>query len=91
MPKYMIEREIPGAGEMTGSEWHGIAQRSCDIARELDGDVLWLESFVTRDKTFCVYIAASEEMVREHAARGGLPADAVSEVTSVIDPTTAEA
>ena len=91
MPRYIVERAIPGAGDITDLEWQCIAQRSCDVVRELSGDVQWLESFVTADKTFCVYIATSEAKVREHATLGGLPATAISEVSAVIDPTTAEA
>ncbi len=90
MPKYVIEREIPGAGSLSAGELHNIAQTSCDVLSEMGPQVQWLESFVTGDKIYCVYIAPSEELVREHAARGGFPADRVSEVTSTIDPTTAE-
>jgi hypothetical protein len=90
MPKYVIERTLPGAGRLTGDELRGVAQKSCGVLDELGGQVQWLESFVTPDKLYCVYVAPSEELVREHARRGGFPADSVQPVTRVIDPTTAE-
>ncbi len=90
MPKYVIEREIPGAGNLSADELRGIAQTSCGVLAEMGPQVQWLESFVTPDKIYCVYIAPSEELVREHAARGGFPADRVSEVKQTIDPTTSE-
>ena len=90
MPKYVIEREIPGAGSLSSAELHGVAQKSCGVLRELGPSVQWLESFVTDDKIYCVYIAPNEELVREHARRGGFPANRVSEVRQMIDPTTAE-
>ena len=90
MPKYVIERGIPALGEMSADDLRGVSQKSCDVLRELGGDVQWLQSFVTDDKLFCVYIAPNEERVREHAHRGGFPADAVLRVHRVIDPTTAE-
>ena len=90
MPKYVIEREIPGAGSLSAADLQGIAQTSCGVLSDMGPKVQWLESFVTGDKIYCVYIAPSEELVREHATRGGFPADRVSEVTSTIDPTTAE-
>jgi len=90
MPKYVIERDIPGAGSLTNDELRGIAQTSCGVLSDMGPSVQWLESFVTPDKIYCVYIAPSEELVREHASRGGFPADRVSEVTRSIDPTTAE-
>ena len=90
MPKYVIEREIPGAGDLSAAELQGIAQKSCGVLSEMGPQVQWLESFVTGDKIYCVYIAPSEELVREHAARGGFPADRVSEIKRTIDPTTAE-
>jgi hypothetical protein len=90
VPKYVIERGIPGLGGLSDDELQGVSQKSCDVLRDLGGDVQWLESFVTDDKLFCVYIAPSEERVREHAHRGGFPADAVLRVHTVIDPTTAE-
>ena len=90
MPKYVIEREIPGAGDLTGEQLHGISQTSCGVLNELGPQIQWVQSFVTGDKIYCVYIAPNEEMVREHATRGGFPANKVSEVKNVIDPTTAE-
>ena len=90
MPKFVIEREIPGAGDLSTEELQGIAQTSCGVLSEMGPEVQWLESFVTADKIYCVYIAPSEELVREHAAKGGFPADNVAEVKRMIDPTTAE-
>ena len=91
MPKYLIERNIEGAGKLSRDELTGISQKSCGVLRDMGGDVQWVESYVTHDKIYCVYIAPDEERVREHARRGGFPADTVSEVKTVIDPTTAEA
>ena len=91
MPKYVIEREIPGAGELTGDQLHGIAQKSCGVLQKLGSQIQWIESYVTADKVYCVYLAPNEELVREHARLGGFPANRVSEVMRVIDPTTAEA
>mgnify|MGYP001610997330 CR=1 FL=1 len=91
MHKFVIERNVPGAGAMSDSEWLKAAENSNRVATEMNGDVQWLESFVTNDKIFCVYIARDEDSVREHARRAGLPADKVSMVTRVIDPTTADA
>lgn len=90
MPKYVIEREIPGAGDLSTADIQGIAQKSCGVLSEMGPQVQWLESFVTGDKIYCVYIAPNEALVREHAARGGFPADRVSEIKRMIDPTTAE-
>ena len=90
MPKYVIEREIPGAGDLSLAELQGIAQTSCGVLSEMGPQVQWLESFVTADKIYCVYIAPNEQLVLEHAKRGGFPADRVSEVARTIDPTTAE-
>jgi len=90
MPKYVIERDIPGAGSLSAADIQGIAQKSCGVLSEMGPQVQWLESFVTADKIYCVYIAPSEDLVREHASRGGFPADRVSEVARTIDPTTAE-
>ena len=91
MPKFIIEREIPGAGKLSSQELRAISQKSCAVLNQLGPQVQWLESHVTDDKVYCTYIAPNEEMVREHARRGGFPANRVSEVRSVIDPTTAEA
>ena len=90
MPKYVIERTIPGAGKMTVEQLTAISLQSCGVLRDLGPSIQWNESYVTDDRLYCVYIAPSEEMVREHARRGGFPADRVSEVRTIIDPTTAE-
>jgi hypothetical protein len=90
MPKYIIEREIPGAGKLTTAELQGISQKSCSILSKLGPQIQWVESYVTDDKVYCVYIAPNEELVREHAKQGGFPANRVSEVRTVIDPTTSE-
>ena len=90
MPKFMIEREIPGAGALSTQELQGISQKSCGVLQNMGTQIQWVESFVTGDKIYCVYIAPNEEMVREHARQGGFPANKVSEIKSVIDPTTAE-
>ena len=90
MPKYVIERDIPGAGKLSAQELHGISQKSCGVLKELGPQIQWVQSYVTGDKIYCVYIAPNEKMVREHAKLGGFPANRVSEVKSVIDPTTAE-
>jgi hypothetical protein len=90
MPKYVIEREIPGAGKLSPQELQAISLKSCDVLNELGPQVQWVQSFVTDDKIYCVYIASSEELVRRHAEMGGFPANRISEVRTVIDPTTAE-
>ena len=90
MPKYVIEREIPGAGKLSPGELQWISQKSCGVLTKLGPQIQWVTSYVTGDKIYCVYIAPNEEMVREHARQGGFPANRVSEVKSVIDPTTAE-
>ena len=90
MPKYVIEREIPGAGKLSSQELKAISQKSCGVLSEMGPQIQWLQSYVTGDKIYCVYIAPNEKMVREHAKQGGFPANRVSEVASVIDPTTAE-
>ncbi len=90
MPKFVIEREIPGAGKLTGQELKAISQTSCGVLNKLGSQVQWLQSYVTDDKIYCVYIAPNEDLVREHAKQGGFPANRVSQVTSIIDPTTAE-
>ena len=91
MPKYLIEREIPGAGNLSSEDLQGISEKSCGVLREMGPDVQWVQSYVTGDKITCVYIAPDEETVREHARRGGFPANRVSEIKKIIDPTTAEA
>jgi Protein of unknown function (DUF4242) len=90
MPKFVIEREIPGAGALTPQDLKGISQKSCGVLRELGPDVQWVESYVTDDKVYCVYFAPNEEAIREHARRGGFPANRISAVRRMIDPTTAE-
>jgi len=91
MPKYVIERDIPSIGNATTDEVRTISQKSCSVLNKLGPAIQWLHSYVTADKIYCVYIAASEEMVREHARQGGFPANRVSEVKLMIDPTSAEA
>ncbi|PYL84129.1 MAG: DUF4242 domain-containing protein [Verrucomicrobia bacterium] len=90
MPKFVIEREIPNAGKLSPEELRGISQKSCGVLRNLGPQIQWVQSYVTDDKVYCVYIAPNKEMVQEHAKQGGFPANRVSEVKSVIDPTTAE-
>lgn len=90
MPKYLIEREIPGAGKLSAEELRAVSQKSCGVLDEMGPRIQWIHSYVTGDKIYCVYIAPDEEMLREHARRGGFPANRVSKVESVIDPTTAE-
>lgn len=90
MPKYVIEREIPGAGNLTAEQLRSISQTSCGVLSNMGPQIQWVHSYVTDDKIYCVYIAPNEEMVRKHAKQGGFPANAVNEVKTVIDPTTAE-
>lgn len=90
MPKFLIEREIPGAGAMSAQQLQGVAEKSCSVLRDLGPKIQWLHSYVTENKIYCVYIAPDEEIIREHAKRGGFPANRISEIKSVIDPTTAE-
>ncbi|MEO6155288.1 MAG: DUF4242 domain-containing protein [Thermomonas sp.] len=90
MPRYIIEREIPGAGALSGADLQGISQKSCGVLREMGPQVQWVRSHVTADKVYCEYIAPDEASVREHARLGGFPANAVNQVTATIDPTTAE-
>ena len=90
MPKYLVEREIPGAGKLSAAELHGISQKSCGVLREMGPQIQWVQSYVTGDKIYCVYIAPDEQMIRQHAEQGGFPANRISEIRSVIDPTTAE-
>ncbi len=90
MPKFVIERELPGAGKLSGAELKGVAQKSCGVLRDMGPRVQWHESYVTDDKIYCVYIADSEADVREHAQKGGFPANSVAQVRAVIDATTAE-
>lgn len=90
MPKYVIEREIPGAGALSKDQLHAISQKSCGVLSKMGPAIQWVESYVTGDKIYCVYIAPDEAMVREHATQGGFPANRISEVVTMIDPTTAE-
>ncbi|MEO6540124.1 MAG: DUF4242 domain-containing protein [Ferruginibacter sp.] len=90
MPKYVIEREIPGAGKLSTAELKAISQKSCGVISNLGPSIQWVESFVTEDKIYCVYIAPNKEIVMEHASQGGFPANRVEEVSTVISPVTAE-
>jgi len=90
MPRYVIEREIPGAGKLSTEELHAISQKSCAVLQEIGPQVQWVHSYVTGDKIYCVYIAPDEASVRKHAEMGGFPANSIAQVNSVIDPTTAE-
>jgi Protein of unknown function (DUF4242) len=90
MPKYLIEREILGAGKLSPSDLQAISQKSCGVLKNLGPQIQWIQSYVTGDKVYCVYIAPNEELVRKHAQEGGFPANKISEIKSVIDPTTAE-
>lgn len=90
MPRYLIERNIPNAGSLSPADLHAISQKSCGVLSDLGPQIQWVHSYVSADKITCIYIAPNEAMVREHAQRGGFPADAVLEVKTIIDPTTAE-
>ena len=90
MPKYIIERELPGAGALPQQELKAISQKSCDVLREMGPEVQWLESYITGVKIYCVYIAPNEGLIREHAQKGEFPITSVSRVMNIIDPTTAE-
>jgi hypothetical protein len=90
MPKFVIEREIPGAGKLSAADLHGIAQKSCGVLNNMGPKIQWLQSYVTDNKIYCVYIAPDEATVREHARQGGFPANSVSRIAAVIDPTTSE-
>jgi hypothetical protein len=90
MPKYVIERDLPGAGDLSPQDLQGISQKSCSVLQNLGPQIQWVESYVTADKVYCVYIAPSEDMIRAHAQQGGFPANRISEIKIVIDPTTAE-
>jgi hypothetical protein len=91
MPKYVIEREIPGAGNLSPEELQSVSQTSCNVLRKMGPDIQWVQSYVTGDKVYCIYIAPNEEMIREHAREGGFPANSISEIKTTIDPTTSEA
>lgn len=90
MPKYVIERDLPGAGQLSGEQLREIAQRSCAVLRELGPSIQWIQSYVTEDRIYCVYLAPDEEVLLRHARRGGFPADVVARVHQVIEPVTAE-
>lgn len=90
MPRYIIEREIPGAGNLQSDELKGISQKSCSILKEMGPQIQWVESFVTDDKIYCTYIAPNEDEIRKHAEEGGFPANKITEIKTVISPTTAE-
>ena len=90
MPKFIIERESSGAGKLSPLDLKGVSQKSCSVLQNLGPQIQWVESYVTDDKIYCVYIAPNEEMIREHARQGGFPANRVSAVRRMIDPTTAE-
>ena len=90
MPKFVIEREIPGAGKLNAEQLKGISQTSCGVLSKMGSEIQWVHSYVTDDKIYCIYNAPNEEMVREHARQGGFPANVVSRVSTIIDPTTAE-
>jgi hypothetical protein len=90
MPKFVIERDLPGAGNLSAQQLHDISRQSCSVLQKLGPQIQWVQSYVTDDKVYCVYIAPNEEMVREHARLGGFPANRVSQVRSMIDPTSAE-
>ena len=90
MPKFVIEREIPGAGKLTAEQLHAISQTSCGVLSSMGPQIQWVHSYVTSDKIYCIYNAPNEEMVREHAQKGGFPANSVEKVFTIIDPTTAE-
>jgi len=90
MPKYVIERELAGAGQLPAETLQAISQKSCGVLKELGPQIQWVQSYVTDDKIYCIYIAPNKEMVLEHAKQGGFPANSVSEVRIMIDPTTAE-
>jgi hypothetical protein len=90
MPKFVIERSIPGAGDFSQEKWAQLSQTSCNTLREMGPDIQWVQSFVTTDKVYCIYIAPDEATIREHARRAGFPADRVTPVARIIDPTTSE-
>jgi hypothetical protein len=90
VPKFLIERNIPGAGQLSPEQLQGVSQKSCSVLRGLGPEIQWVQSYVTDDKITCVYIAPNAELIREHASQGGFPADAVLEIRTIIDPTTSE-
>jgi len=90
MPKYVIERDLPGAGKLTSDQLRGVSEKSCDVLNKLGPEIQWIHSYVTADKIYCIYRAPNEAMIREHAKQGGFPANKISEVSTIIEPTTAE-
>lgn len=90
MPKYLIERNIPGAGKLTGEQLKAISQTSCGVLSNLGPQIQWVHSYVTEDKIYCVYIAPNVDLIREHAKQGGFPANVITEISTIIDPATAE-
>ena len=90
MPKFVIEREIPGAGKLSPAELKAISQKSCTVLGRMGPQIQWVQSYVTGDKVYCVYIAPNEQLIREHAEQGGFPANRISQVVTIIDPTTSE-
>jgi len=90
VPKYLIEREIPGAGKLSAQELQAVSQKSCSVLQRLGPQIQWVQSYVTDDRVYCVYIAPNEEAVRKHAQKGGFPANRISRIRTVIDPTTAD-
>jgi hypothetical protein len=90
MPKYVIERDLPGAGKLTPDELRGVSQKSCNVLSKLGPEIQWIHSYVTADKIYCIYRAPNEAMIREHAKQGGFPANKISEVSTIIEPTTAD-
>ena len=90
MPKYVIERDIPGAGNLSPQELQAISQKSCSVLNEMGPKIQWVQSYVTGDKVYCIYIAPDEETIQQHAQQGGFPANRISEVKAIIDPTTSE-
>jgi cell division inhibitor SulA len=90
MPKFVIERELPGAGDLSPDQLQAVSQKSCGVLKNLGPQIQWVQSYVTQDKIYCIYIAPNEKLIREHAAQGGFPANKISEVKTMIDPTTSE-
>lgn len=90
MPKYVIERDLPGAGKLSQQELQAVSQKSCGVLKNLGPQIQWVHSYVTQDKIYCIYIAPNEALIREHASQGGFPANRISEVKTMIDPTTSE-
>jgi hypothetical protein len=90
MPKFVIERELPGAGDLSPAQLQAVSQKSCGVLRNLGPQIQWVQSYVTQNKIYCIYIAPNETLIREHATQGGFPANKISEVKTMIDPTTSE-